>query len=51
VTTRRRNFRLNRRLWRINNTLPARPLGLGMPGFDRLVLPPFGLSPSGLPAP
>ena len=51
VTTRCRNFRFIRGLWRIINALPARPLGLGMPGFDRLVLAPLGLSPSGLPAP
>jgi hypothetical protein len=51
VTTRRRNFGVFRGLWRIIDALPARPLGLGLPGFDRLILAPFGLSQSGLPAP
>ena len=43
VTTRRRNFRLLRGLWRRGGTLTARPLGLGVLGFDRLVLTPLGL--------
>jgi hypothetical protein len=51
VTTRRCNFGFVRGLRRSDNTLTARLLSLGMPGFDRLVLAPIGLSPSGLPAP
>lgn len=51
VTTRRCNFGFVRGLRRSANTLTARLLSLGMPDFDRLVLAPLGLAPSGLPAP
>ena len=51
VTTRRRNFG---RLWwlrRRGGTLTARTLGLGVLGFDGIVLAPLGLPLGRLPAP
>jgi len=51
VTTRRRNFRRLRCLRRSRGTLTARPLGLGVLGLDRFILPPPGLPPGRLPAP
>jgi len=51
VTTRRRNLRRLRRLWRRGGTLTARTFGLGVLGFGRIILPSFGLPPRRLPAP
>jgi len=51
VTTRRCNCRLLRRLRRRLGTLTARPLRLGVLGFDRIILAPFGLPFGRLPAP
>jgi hypothetical protein len=51
VTTRGRNFRGLWSLGRSGGALTARTLCLGLLGFDRLVLAPFGLPPRRLPAP
>jgi hypothetical protein len=51
VTTRRRNLRRLRRLWRRGDALTARTFGRGVLGFSRIVLPSFGLPPRRLPAP
>jgi hypothetical protein len=51
VTTRRRNLRVLGGLRRRCGVLTARTLSLGMLGFGRLVLTPFGLPPRRLPAP
>jgi hypothetical protein len=51
VTTRRRNLRDLWSLGRRCGALTARTLCLGMLGFDRIVLTPFGLPPRRLPAP
>ena len=50
VTTRHRNFRRIGWLGRRGDTLTARAFGLGVLGFDRLVLAPLGLPPRRLPA-
>ena len=50
VTTRRRNLRRLRRLWRRGGALTARTFGLGVLGFGRIILPSFGLPPRRLPA-
>jgi hypothetical protein len=51
VTTRRRTFWLVQWLRRRWDTPTARPLCLGVLGFDRLVLAPSGLPPRRLPTP
>ena len=50
VTTRRRNLLVLGRLRRRYGTLPARPLRLGVLGFDGLVQAPSSLPPRRLPA-
>ena len=51
VTTRRRNLRWLRRLWRRGGALTARTFGLGVLGFGRIILSSFGLPLRRLPAP
>lgn len=51
VTTRGRNLWLFGGLWRRCGTLTARPFGLGVLGFDLVLLTAFGLPPRRLPAP
>ena len=51
VTTRRRNLRRLRRLWRRGGALTAHTFGLGVLGFGRLVLASFGLPLRRLPTP
>jgi hypothetical protein len=50
VTTRCHNLGVGRRLWRRWGALPARTLGLGVLGFDRIILTPSSLTPRRLPA-
>jgi hypothetical protein len=51
VTTRCRNLSRLRRLWRRCGALTARTFGLGVLGFGRIVLAPFGLPLRRLPTP
>src|SRR5207244_1669297 len=51
VTTRRRKIGDLRYLWRGWDASPARTLLLGVLGFGRIVLTPFGLPPRRQPAP
>jgi hypothetical protein len=51
VTTRRRNLRIVRGLWQRLGAATARTFGLGMLGFDRIFLTPFGLPPRRVPTP
>jgi hypothetical protein len=51
VTTRCLNLSRLWRLWRRSGALTARTFGLGVLGFDRIILAPFGLPLRRLPAP